>query len=119
MATTTVIIADDNAKVCQAWHRLLRTISNVVVTAEAGDGEEPVHLAVEHQPSVVLMDVSMPRLDGFEAPWRCTIAARFPTRFGHASSSRSAPAVTTRAAATDLGLGCSSLKPSHVPMAVA
>jgi DNA-binding NarL/FixJ family response regulator len=66
----TVIIADDNAKVRERWQRLLRTIPNVVVIAEAADGEEAVHLALEHQPSVVLMDVSMPRLDGFEATRR-------------------------------------------------
>jgi response regulator RpfG family c-di-GMP phosphodiesterase len=46
--TTTVLIADDNAAGRQALQRVLYTIPNVIVTAEAGDGEEAVRLALEH-----------------------------------------------------------------------
>ena len=63
----TVIIADDHPAVRVAWQRLLRTMPSVVVVAEACDGEEAVTLALRYRPSVVLMDLSMPRLDGFEA----------------------------------------------------
>jgi DNA-binding NarL/FixJ family response regulator len=68
--TTRVLIADDNAKVREAWQQLLLTIPNVEVVAVASDGEEAVSLAMHYRPSVVLMDISMPRLDGFEATRR-------------------------------------------------
>ena len=68
--TTTVLIADDHARVRQAWQGVLLALPNVVVVAEACDGEEAVSLALEHRPSLVLMDVSMPHLDGFEATRR-------------------------------------------------
>ena len=73
--TTTVLIADDHERVRQAWSRLLRTMPDIVVTAEAGDGQEAVRLALERRPSVVLMDISMPRLDGFEATKQIRLAA--------------------------------------------
>ena len=67
---TTVLIADDNANVRDAWRRLLSTMPDVLVIAEACDGDDAVRLAVKHRPSVVLMDVSMPRMNGFEATRR-------------------------------------------------
>ncbi len=47
------------------------------VIAEAGDGEEAVRLVGESRPDVVIMDISMPKLDGIEATK--IIKARYPT----------------------------------------
>ena len=45
------------------------------VVAEAGDGSEAVRLAAELMPDVVVMDVSMPVLDGVEATRRIHAAS--------------------------------------------
>ncbi|MBN1813716.1 MAG: response regulator transcription factor, partial [Anaerolineae bacterium] len=49
------------------FRSLLTEIPGVEVIAEAGDGREALRLAKEHQPDVVLMDISMPGLNGLDA----------------------------------------------------
>jgi CheY-like chemotaxis protein len=72
---TTVLIVDDNSSVRHAWKQLLRRRPNVEIVGEASDGEEAVTFALRHRPSVILMDISMPRVDGFDATKRIRVAA--------------------------------------------
>jgi len=61
-----VLLADDHTMLRQSLGRALYEHALEVV-GEAGDGEEAARLALELLPDVVLMDVSMPVLDGVEA----------------------------------------------------
>lgn len=62
-----VIIADDHTLVRRGLVALLSLNSDVDVIAEVGDGNAAVELTLEKRPDVVMMDLSMPNLNGFEA----------------------------------------------------
>jgi PAS domain S-box-containing protein len=62
-----VLIADDNADLRRALVSLLGSEAGMRVLGEAADGHEAVAQVHELRPHVVLMDVSMPHLDGIEA----------------------------------------------------
>lgn len=69
LMTLRVLLADDNAPVRRSLKGLLeREGFNVVV--EAANGEDAVNLAHEHRPDVILLDLSMPLLNGIEAARR-------------------------------------------------
>lgn len=71
-----VLLADDHPVLRKGLADLLREHLDIDVVAEASDGEEAVHLAHRTYPDVILMDVTMPRMDGVEATRR--IAAALP-----------------------------------------
>lgn len=71
-----VLLADDNAQFRAVLRRLLERDPQIEVLAEASNGAEAIALAEEHRPDVVLMDVSMPNVDGVEATY--ALKARFP-----------------------------------------
>ena len=62
-----VLIADDHRLFAEALEAILSGDRRIEVVGRAGDGREAVELAAELQPDVVLMDVSMPLIDGVEA----------------------------------------------------
>jgi DNA-binding NarL/FixJ family response regulator len=71
-----VILADDHTLVRAGIRALLERLPGVEVVGEAGDGREVLALVKQHRPEVVLMDVSMPGLNGLDAADR--IAKEFP-----------------------------------------
>jgi DNA-binding NarL/FixJ family response regulator len=63
----TVLLADDHSIVRQGLRRLLEDCADIAIIGEASNGQEAVRLIRQEQPDVVVMDLSMPNLDGIEA----------------------------------------------------
>lgn len=64
---TRVLVADDHAIVRMGLTSLLGTSPQFDVVGEAFDGEDAVRKSLELHPDVVIMDISMPRMDGIAA----------------------------------------------------
>jgi DNA-binding NarL/FixJ family response regulator len=62
-----VLIADDQRLFAEALEAILTTDGRIDVVGRAVDGRGAVELAREHRPDVVLMDISMPRMNGIDA----------------------------------------------------
>jgi two-component system nitrate/nitrite response regulator NarL len=65
-----VLIADDEPLFVEMVEALLENEGRIEVVGTATNGEEAVELATSLQPDVILMDISMPLLDGIEATRR-------------------------------------------------
>jgi CheY-like chemotaxis protein len=66
-APARIVFADDDAGLRRLLRELLGLLPHVTVVAEAEDGIEAVQMVAQHYPDTVLLDVKMPRLDGFGA----------------------------------------------------
>ena len=60
-----IIIADDNEWVREVIRSILKSEPDLRIIDEAKDGQETIELACLHRPDLVLIDVSMPPVDGF------------------------------------------------------
>src|SRR5215203_4975104 len=69
-----VLVADDQWMVRAGFRMLIANEPDIEVVAEASNGLEEVHHAARFQPSVVLMDIRMPELDGLKATRRLIAA---------------------------------------------
>jgi signal transduction histidine kinase len=63
-----VLIADDNRDVVEAFEVMLQMLGHEVLTAN--DGIEAVEKAAAHHPDVIVLDIGMPKLNGYEAARR-------------------------------------------------
>ena len=62
-----ILVADDHGIVRQGLVSLIEKQPNIDVVGEAKDGQEALELAKELSPDIVIMDVSMPNLNGADA----------------------------------------------------
>ena len=74
--TIRVLIADDHGVVAEGLRHLVEAQDDMEVVAVVGDGREAVRMAGEAGPDIVLMDLSMPELNGADAT--CAIVQRDP-----------------------------------------
>jgi DNA-binding NarL/FixJ family response regulator len=66
MGAIRVVLVDDHALVRAGIAELLRQIGNVQVVGEADDGRDALNVIKNLRPDIVLMDISMPELNGLE-----------------------------------------------------
>src|ERR1700751_229648 len=63
----TVLLVDDHSLVRRGFRRILEDEQGLKIAGEANNGVEAIRLASELKPNVVVMDLSMPELDGVQA----------------------------------------------------
>jgi DNA-binding NarL/FixJ family response regulator len=71
-----ILLVEDHTLVMEELRVLLQTYPNIEIVDQAQDGEEAVAKVAELQPTVVLMDVNLPKLDGIAATRQ--IKAKYP-----------------------------------------
>jgi len=70
MKKISILLAEDHVVVRESFRQFLEREANFEIVGEAGDGEEAVHMANQLNPDVIVMDISMPKLNGIEATKR-------------------------------------------------
>jgi DNA-binding NarL/FixJ family response regulator len=75
--TIRVLLVDDDVRVRETLRSILKAYSNIEVVGEAGDGDEAVTRVGTLRPAVVVMDITMKKMDGITAAR--LIKAQYPT----------------------------------------
>jgi len=75
--TTRVLLVDDHAMLREGLHSLLEKQDDIEIVAEAEDGRKAIDLVRKLMPDVVIMDITMPNLNGVDATRQIT--RQFPT----------------------------------------
>jgi DNA-binding NarL/FixJ family response regulator len=60
-----IVLADDHPIVRAGLKQMIETDPNLLIVAEAGDGEQALRLVEEFQPDVAVLDIDMPKMNGF------------------------------------------------------
>jgi CheY-like chemotaxis protein len=63
----TVLVADDNPTIRKMLCRMFEREENYDMCAEAEDGKQAIELALQHHPDLIILDLSMPVMNGLEA----------------------------------------------------
>src|ERR1035441_9765091 len=67
MKRITVLLAEDHTIVREGFRKMLELETDIEVVGEAQEGRQAVAMAKKLRPTVVLMDIAMPLLNGLEA----------------------------------------------------
>jgi NarL family two-component system response regulator LiaR len=67
MKKITILLAEDHVVVRESIRQSLEREASLTVVGEAGDGNEAVRMARQLKPDVIIMDISLPKLNGIEA----------------------------------------------------
>lgn len=62
-----ILLVDDHTILRQGMRQLLETFEQLNVCGEAGDGQEAIVQALSLKPDVILMDINLPKLNGYES----------------------------------------------------
>lgn len=76
--TMKVLVVDDEKLARERLQRMVATLDNYEVVAEAASGDEAVRKAVKHSPDIVLLDIRMPGSDGLQAADQMAVLASPP-----------------------------------------
>ena len=66
-APISVVVCDDVPELRRLARMVLEADGDMVVVGEASDGREAIEVVESHQPDIVVLDLSMPQMDGLEA----------------------------------------------------
>lgn len=66
MAKIRILIADDHSMVREGLKQLIELEEDIIVVAQAGNGNEAVEKVIEYKPDVLLLDINMPEMNGLE-----------------------------------------------------